>query len=70
MFLNMLKISALAAWPAIQQHKGGRGGEGRGGQKVPTAYNSKTIHGIEMKCGRVVENHKLINLLYFNWQMT
>ena len=25
--------------------------------------NSKTIHGIEMKFGRVVENRKLINLV-------
>ena len=25
-------------------------------------HNSKTIHGIEMQFGRVVENHKLINL--------
>ena len=31
-------------------------------QKVPTAHNSKTICGIEMKFGRVVDNHKLINL--------
>ena len=38
------------------------GGEG-GGRKVPAAYNSKTIHGIEMKFGRVVESHKLINLV-------
>ena len=30
---------------------------------MPAAHNSKTIHGIEMKFGRVVENHKLINLL-------
>ena len=36
---------------------------GRGGRKVPAAYNSKTIHGIEMKFGRVVESHKLINLV-------
>ena len=35
-------------------------GEGR---KVPVAHNSKTIHGIEMKFGRLVENHKLINLV-------
>ena len=34
---------------------------GGGAQKVAAAYNSKTIHGIEMKFGRVVENHKLIN---------
>ena len=29
------------------------------GQKVPAVYNSKTIHGIEKKFGRAVENHKL-----------
>ena len=27
------------------------------------AYNCKTIHGIEMKFGKVVENHKLLNLM-------
>ena len=36
---------------------------GRGGRKVPAAHNSKTIHGIGMEFGRVVENHKLINLV-------
>ena len=41
---------------------------GRGGRKVPAAHNSKSIHGIEIKFGRVVENHKLINLEFFNWQ--
>ena len=30
---------------------------------MPAAYNSKTIHGIAMKFGRVVENHKAINLV-------
>ena len=30
---------------------------------MPAAHNSKTIHGIEMKFGRVVENHKLTNLV-------
>ena len=39
------------------------GGGGGGGAKVPTAYNSETIYGIKMKFGRVVENHKLINLV-------
>ena len=28
---------------------------------MPAAHNSKTIHGIKMKLGRVVENQKLIN---------
>ena len=37
---------------------------------MPAAHNSKTSHGIEMKLGRVVENHKLKNLVSFNWQMT
>ena len=41
----------LAAWA-------GRGG---GGAEVPAAHNSKTVHGIEMKFGRIVENHKFIN---------
>ena len=36
---------------------------GGGAPKVPAAYNSKTIHGIEMKFGRIVENYKLINLI-------
>ena len=35
---------------------------------MPAAHNSKSIHGIEIKFGRVVENHKLINLEFFNWQ--
>ena len=30
---------------------------------MSAAQNSKAIHGIEMKFGRVVENHKLINLV-------
>ena len=37
---------------------------GGGGGGVPAAHNSKTIHDIGMKFGRVVENHKLINLMY------
>ena len=36
---------------------------------MPAAHNSKTIHGIEMKFGRVVENHKLISFVQSNWQM-
>ena len=37
------------------------GGGGRGGwRKAASAYNSKTIHGIEMKFGSIVENHKLV----------
>ena len=36
---------------------------GGGGGGVPAAFNSKTIHDIEMKFSRVVENHKLINLV-------
>ena len=39
--------------------EGGRGGGGWGRRKALKAYNSKTIHGIEMKFGRVVVNHKL-----------
>ena len=45
-------------WPGLF---GGAWARGRGG--VPAAHNSKTIHGFEMKFGRVVENHKLINLV-------
>ena len=33
------------------------------GWEMPVAYNSKTIRGIEMKFGWVVENHKQINLV-------
>ena len=36
---------------------------GPGGGEVPASRFSKTIHGIRMKFGRVVENHKLINLV-------
>ena len=32
-------------------------GGGEGGEKVPTAYNSKTINDNEMKLGGVVKNH-------------
>ena len=37
---------------------------------MPTAYNSKTINDNEMKFVGVVEDHKLINLVWFNWRMT
>ena len=40
-------------------------GGGGMGVEVPMAYNSKTIHSIEMKFSMVVENHK-INLVLFN----
>ena len=30
---------------------------------MSAAHNSKTVHGIEMKFDRVVENHKVINLV-------
>ena len=36
---------------------------GGGGGEVPAAHSSKTIHGIEMKFGWVVEYRKLINLV-------
>ena len=39
----------------------GVGGLGRGG--VPAPHNSKTVHSIEMKFDRVVENHKPTNLV-------
>ena len=37
---------------------------------MPAAHNSKAVRGIGMKFGRVVKNHKLINLVLLNWQMT
>ena len=43
---------------------------GTKGGGVHTAYNFKTIHGIEVKIGGVIENHKPINLVKFNWQMS
>ena len=46
----------LGAWA-------GEGWGGGGERKVPAAHNSKTVRGIEMKFVRVVENHKLINLV-------
>ena len=46
------------------------GGGGGGGREDPRPNNSKAIHSIELKFGRVVENHRLINLVSFNWQMT
>ena len=64
LYLNLLTLLAGARalfWMP------GPGGEGR---NVPAAHNSKTVHGIGIKFGRVVENRKLINLVQFNWQMT
>ena len=43
---------------------------GRGGRKVPAHHNSKTIHGIEIKFGTVVENHKLINLVSLSFSLS
>ena len=37
---------------------------------MPAAYNSRTINDNEMKLGGVVKDHKLINVVWFNWQMT
>ena len=39
-------------------------------RKVPTAYISNTSRKIEMKFVGVVDNHKLIKLIWFNWHMT
>ena len=36
---------------------------GRGGGVESARRNSKTIHCIEMKFGRVVKNHKLLNFI-------
>ena len=49
--------------PGIFWVPGPGAGRRRGRRKVPADHNSKTIHGIEMKFGKVVENHKLINLI-------
>ena len=54
-------VSVNPIWPGLFLGVPGPGDRGR---KVPAAPNSKTIHGIEMKFGRVVENHKLTN-----WQL-
>ena len=43
---------------------------GGGGQKVLGAYNSKSINNNEMKFGEVVNDHKLINFVWFNWRVT
>ena len=60
-FIISVKCWRSSHWkrPDIQPWCLGLGGGG--GRKVPAAHNSKTILGIEMKLGRVVENHKLIN---------
>ena len=50
--------------PGISRVPGPGRMEGGGGwdrKCLQAAYNSKTIHGIEMKFGRVVGNHKLID---------
>ena len=49
-------VSGLGGW--------GRGGGG--GLKVRADHNTEIIHGIDVKLGRDVENHKLLNLMYFN----
>ena len=59
-----LIYSSVYAWVLLTLS--GSGGGGGGG--MPAAHNSNhnSNHGIEMKFGRVVENHKLINLVWFN----
>ena len=37
---------------------------------MSAANSSKTITDIEMQFGGVVENHKLINLVQDNWNVT
>ena len=57
------KLSALQSFPLSGPGFFGclgPGGEG-GGRKMPAAHNSKTMHGIEIQFGRVVENHKRCN---------
>ena len=69
-FLEFRRIFAKAAILTLSSPDyfwvPGPGGGGGGGRKVLAAHNTETIHGIEVKIGRVVENHKLINLVYFN----
>ena len=43
------------AWTRGERKGGG------GGAECAADYNSKTIYGVEMKFGKVVENQKLIN---------
>ena len=40
------------------------GGGGGKAQKVPAASNSKPINDIEMKFDGILENYKLIHLVY------
>ena len=49
--------------PGLGGAGGGGGGGWKGERKLPAAYNSRNIHGIEIEFSRVVENHKLINLV-------
>ena len=44
---------SLGVWVGERERERGGGG---GKRKVLAAYNSKTIHGLEMEFGRVVEN--------------
>ena len=46
------------------------GGGGGWKQKVPPAYNSKTINDDKMKFGGAVKDYWLINLLWFKRRMT
>ena len=63
MNLGKLSITRLTlSGPGYFGVPGPEGGGG-GGRKVPAAQNSQTIHGIEMRFGRVVESLKLINLV-------
>ena len=63
-FLKMRRIFEKAAILTLSSpdYIWGDWAGGEGGQKVPAAHNTETIHGIEVKFGGVVENNKLINL--------
>ena len=37
---------------------------------MPAAHNCKTINDNEMKFVGIVQDHKLINLVWFNWHTT
>ena len=45
----------------MKQKSGTYSGWGGGGE-WPAAHNSKTIYDIKIKFGRIIGNHKLINL--------
>ena len=47
----------------------GGGGGGGGGHGRKCRYNSTTINDIDIEIAGLVENHKLINLVWFKWHV-